>query len=205
MAAGETKIQSVIDDMQAGNPDAVDRLIEYSFERLRRLTRTMLRDNPAVKRWNETDDVMQNALIRLNRALQSVTPDSVPGYFRLAATQVRRELIDLARHHYGPQGDGAHHASDPIGIDPKGRAAPLYEDADPTAGPATLLQWSEFHEHVERLPDDERDVFDLIFYQGLSQEEVGQMLGVSERTIKRRWRSAKLLLQEAMEAGPQAQ
>jgi len=50
--------------------------------------------------------------------------------------------------------------------------------------------WSEFHEHVEKLPDDEREVMDLLWYQGLTQEEAAAVLKVSDRTVKRRWQSA---------------
>lgn len=192
-----TALQSVIDRMRAGDAKASDELISHSCERLRRLTRKMLRQNPAVRRWAETDDVAQNAALRLMRALKAVTPPDVGAYFGLAAVQIRRELIDLARHFYGPQGDGAHHASDPGGADPLGERAPRHDPADSTAGPATLAQWAEFHEHVSSLPEEERQVFDLIFYQGLAQADVVKLTGTSERTVKRRWRSARLLLANA--------
>jgi RNA polymerase sigma-70 factor (ECF subfamily) len=112
--------------------------------------------------------------------------------------QSRRELIDLARKINGPEGIGANRDTN-AGRD--GRSigqTPRYEKAQDTAGPATLLLWTEFHQHVEQLPDEEREVFDLIFYQELSQAEASELLGVSLRTIKRRWRSAKLILHEAM-------
>jgi len=195
----ETKLQSLIIDLQSGKSEAVEQLIEVSYDRLQRLARKMLKTNLRVKRWNETDDVLQNALVRLHRALQEVSPDSVEGYFRLAATQIRRELIDLARHHYGPQGNAAHHASEPCAPDAEGRVAPLHEDRDPTAGPATLMQWTELHEAIEQLPDDVRTLFDLLYYQGLTQAEAAELLDVSERTIKRRWLSAKMELQELQE------
>jgi RNA polymerase sigma-70 factor (ECF subfamily) len=62
-----------------------------------------------LKRWEQTDDVLQNATPRLCRALRETTPPTVRDFFRLAALHVRRELIDLARHHYGPQGPAARH------------------------------------------------------------------------------------------------
>jgi DNA-directed RNA polymerase specialized sigma24 family protein len=39
---------------------------------------------------------------------------------------------------------------------------------------------------------------DLLFYQGLQQAEAAAVLGVSERTVKRRWQSARLALHEAL-------
>ena len=80
-------------------------------ERLQTLAHVMLRDYPRVKRWEETADVLQNALIRLHRALQTVIPPSPRDFFRLATLQIRRELVDLARHYYGPEGIGANQKS----------------------------------------------------------------------------------------------
>jgi len=44
-----------------------------------------------------------------------VAPESSRQFWNLAALQVRRELIDLAHHHLGPQGHGARHHSDAQG------------------------------------------------------------------------------------------
>ncbi len=195
----DDSLQPLIDRLQSGDAGAVDAVIAHSVERLRRLARKMLKTYPGVRRWNETDDVLQNALIRLHRALQETKPETTAGFFGLAATQVRRELIDLSRHHQGPEGDGKHHASDPKVVDRAGKATPRVDaEADPATGPATQAQWQEFHELVAKLPDDERQVFDLIFYQGLSQEDVVKLLGISERTVKRRWREARLTLHERL-------
>ena len=45
----------------------------------------MLRDFPGVARWEGTDDVLQNATLRLYRALKDVTPESPRSFFNLAA------------------------------------------------------------------------------------------------------------------------
>jgi RNA polymerase sigma-70 factor (ECF subfamily) len=51
---------------------------------------------------------------------------------------------------------------------------------------------------VEALPEPERAAFDLLWYQGLTQEEAAQVLGVSISTVKRRWLDARLSLQQAL-------
>jgi RNA polymerase sigma-70 factor (ECF subfamily) len=189
--------------LAAGEEEAADALIERSMERLRRLARKMLCRRPGVRRWEGTDDVLQNALVRLHRALRAVKPASARDFVNLAARQIRWELADLARHHYGPEGGAAHHASDPQAADSAGQVRPRVEAAaDPASGPSTQLQWQEFHEQVQNLPDEEREVFGLIFYEGLSQADVAKLLGVTVPTVKRRWRSAKLLLHEATKTTP---
>jgi len=190
-----TLIQSLIDRFQAGDVAARDDLLAATCERLQKLTRKMLRSYPNLRRWEQTDDVLQNASLRLCRALNEAAPQSPRHYFHLAAVQIRRELIDMARHHFGPQGRGAHHASD--AGSPTSSAAPAHERADHSSDPARLAIWSEFHQQVEALPDEEREVFELIWYQGLSQAEAMDVLKMPERTLQRCWRSARLKLYEA--------
>ena len=55
------------------------------------------------------------------------------------------------------------------------------------AAPLRLAAWTELHEQVEALPPEEREAFDLLYYQDLPQAEAAQVLGVSLATLKRRW------------------
>jgi RNA polymerase sigma-70 factor (ECF subfamily) len=187
------QIQGWVARLQGGDPAARAALLGVAAERLRQLARRMLRTYPRVRRWEETDDVLQNALLRLYRTLKDVPPAGVADFLRLAALNIRRELLDLTKHYYGPQGPGAHHAT--LGPDQEGAPGP----AGPgSLDPGRLAVWGEFHRQVECLPDEERAVFDLLWYQGLSQGEAAQVLGVNERTVKRRWQSARLRLHDAM-------
>jgi RNA polymerase sigma-70 factor (ECF subfamily) len=191
-------LQGLLDRLAAGDAEAADRLIERSVQRLRRLAHFMLRNQPKLRRWYETDDVFQAAAIRLHRALKSVRPSSPRDFLNLAATQIRRELCDLTRHEYGPEGEAAHHATAPPeaqGDRTQDRCG--QEAADAAAGPATQARCHDLLRHVQEvLPQEEREVFDLLFIQELSQEEAAQLLNVSVPTVKRRWRSARLLLHQ---------
>jgi RNA polymerase sigma factor (sigma-70 family) len=191
-----TQLQRYLDLLRAGDEQARDALIQHSAERLMRLTRKMLKGYPRLRRWEQTDDVLQNALMRLHRSLAEVKPESVPQFLGLAATQIRRSLIDLTRHHLGPEGYAAHHDTNASGSD---RDVIVNQVPDKTAEPESLERWSKFHQHVEALPDNEREIFDLLWYQGLSQNEAADALGVDLRTIKRRWRSARITIYEALD------
>lgn len=57
-------------------------------------------------------------------------------------------------------------------------------------------------EQVDKLPDEEREVFGLLWYEGLTQPEAASVLNVSLKTVKRRWQSARLLLHRAMRGQP---
>ncbi|QDT64772.1 RNA polymerase sigma factor [Calycomorphotria hydatis] len=193
-----THLQVLLDRWSAGDESAVGDIIVHSQDRLRLMASRMLKAKPHVGRWNQTDDVLQNALIRLHRSLRDVKPDSKRAFNGLAATQIRRELIDMARSLYGPEGLGRNHKSDLNAADPDGNMPPLHEGMDQATDVADQLEMMEFHESVGKLHHEEKEVFELIFYQGMTQAEVGKLLGVSERTIKRRWRQARLSLRHAL-------
>jgi RNA polymerase sigma factor (sigma-70 family) len=185
-------LQTWLGRLAAGENGALEELIRHTGVRLEKLTRHMLRGHPAVHRWAQTEDVLQGALVRLLRALRELRPGSPGEFFALAAQQIRRELLDLARHSHGPQGIGANHASDP------GRTVgePAPEPADESLDGSALAEWTELHLQIEALPQEQRQVVDLLYYQGLSQPEAALLLGVAVRTVQRRWHDALLRLHE---------
>jgi RNA polymerase sigma-70 factor (ECF subfamily) len=183
---------------RAGREVAREELLKHSGERLLRLTRKMLREQFAhVKRWEETDDVLQQAMLRLHTAMSAVKPESTRHFYNLATMQIRRELIDLARSYYGPQGQGANHETDVIATDDNRSRSPKHEASDSSGEPTNLAEWTEFHERVVALPTEEREVVDLLWYQDLSQVAAAELLGVSERTVRRRWVAAQAALAAA--------
>src|SRR3954452_9515300 len=144
-----------LDRMRAGDASAQDELIRGFQGRLELLARKMVGRDRRVARWVDAEDVLQNALLRLLHALETVKPDSTRAFFGLAAEQMRRELLDLARHYYGPEGEGANHDS----------VAPRPDDSRPGLDPPApdadaddLERWARFHEEVERLAVREREV-----------------------------------------------
>lgn len=171
----------------AGDRVAVDDLLRHCGERLTSLTHRMLGGFQRVKRWADTGDVLQNSLVRLVAALEAVKPASPRDFLALATLQIRRELIDLARRYYGPEGIGANHDSQ-LPDDSQGRR--LAEKGDLSHEPGALAQWTELHAQIEALPDDEREVVGLLFYQGLSQAQAAEVMEVSLRTVQRRWHEA---------------
>jgi RNA polymerase sigma-70 factor (ECF subfamily) len=181
---GETTV--LVNRHRPGSPGAGDDLLVYACDRLRRLARRMLRcQNPDLRRWEQTDDVLQGALIRMRLALSRTTLDSSAHFWHLAALQVRRELHDLLRHHRGPQSFAANHDTghgDEDGV-PRWSAA--------CGEPSSPEQWGDFLEMVAALPGELRQVFDLLWTQGLTQEKAAEKLDVSVRTIRRRWDEAK--------------
>lgn len=186
-------LQPLLTRAVAGDEAAVDALLRHCGERLTILTRRMLGDFQRVRRWAETDDVLQNVLVRLLGSLKSARPKTPREFLGLATLQIRRELIDLARHYYGPEGIGANY--DSRARDDSNR--PGEDPVDVRHEPSSLAQWTELHESIGALPDEERDVVGLLFYQGLSQAEAADVLKISVRTVQRRWHDALCKLHRA--------
>jgi RNA polymerase sigma-70 factor (ECF subfamily) len=197
-ASQQSMMRQLLPQAVAGDGAAVDALLRYNCERFTSLTRRMLSDFRRVRRWTETDDVLQNALLRLVGALREVKPQTPREFLALATLQIRRELLDLARKFYGPQGLGANQdsaaAAGPNGPTPEEKGDFSYE-------PCSLAQWTELHQQIDALPDEEREVVDLLFYQGLSQAEAAEILDVSVRTLQRRWHAALCKLHRVWNEG----
>jgi RNA polymerase sigma-70 factor (ECF subfamily) len=189
-----TQLRGWVLRIQGGDLAARDELLRSVGGQLEKLARRMLRRFPGVRRWAETGDVLQNALLRLLRALQEVRPETVRGFYGLAAEQLRRELLDLARHYQGPHGLAANHASLPPGDGSAAAPEPHDRDSDP----AEIERWCAFHEGVGNLPAEQREVVGLVFYHGWTQEEVANLFGVDVRTVQRRWQAALLRLRELL-------
>jgi RNA polymerase sigma-70 factor (ECF subfamily) len=193
-------IQRCVARLQEGDTAVRGELLNYAYGRLFAMTRKMKREYDRVGRWEQTDDILQNASLRLYEALHEVQIKDVRHFFRLAALQIRRELIDLCRHYHGPLGQGARHVTQ------RGQVAseasvqpPHYDRAEVTQDPRRMQEWAEFHSVVQDLPQREREVVDLLWYHEMTQDEAARLLGISPRHVKRLWRSAKLLLHERLQ------
>ncbi len=191
-----------------GDAAARDELVALACRRLTLLTRKMLDDYNRLRNWEETADISQNAVMRLHRALEQVSPSSPPEFFGLAALKIRQELQDLARHYYGRRDDARGeqrapdrspaHAMTGFASDDSQHGA-MHESGDATLEPRRLAQWTEFHRVVNELPEKERQVVDLLFYHEMTQEDAAAILEVDPSTVKRRWRSARLKLFELLQ------
>ncbi|MBX9584852.1 MAG: sigma-70 family RNA polymerase sigma factor [Gemmataceae bacterium] len=180
-------LQGYLDRWRAGDREAADDLLRGAGDRLTKLARKMCRGFPNVTGRTETADVLNAALFRLLKALRTLRPGNTRDFFNLAAVHLRRELIDLARHYrrrtWVPLDDGSGDSSAPAA-----RPVPTAPPAAPTAEDFDL--WARFHEAVDELPVEEREVVGLVFYHGWTQAKIAALFGVDERTVRRRWAAA---------------
>jgi len=180
---------------QAGDPEGINRLLAYADGRLKRVARLMLHKNPGVARWEGSDDLAQKSMIRLWRALQAAPIESPRHFLNLLSVQMRRELSNIIRKYFSPLGIGTNHQTPGKGKSPIEKGGALWA-AEDGHFPRSIDQWESFHDIIDKLPERESEIVNLIFYQGWTQEEAANLLGVSPKTVKRNWVSAKLRIMD---------
>lgn len=183
-------LQDLIVRVRTGDRAAEDRLIRAILGRFQNLARRMLNQFPDLKCLHQTGDIVQDSLVRLLRAIRAVSPQTTRDFFNLAAEQIRRQLLDLARKHRNrptfPLPDAEDSSVEPAGpADP----APLHNE---------LERWAQFHSAVADLPAEQREVIGLTFYHGWTQTQIADLFQVDERTIRRRWQAACVALNQAL-------
>jgi RNA polymerase sigma-70 factor (ECF subfamily) len=133
----------------------------------------------------ETDELLGGVVAGLLTALRTTRPPTVRRFFALANQHIRWQLNDLARR-----------------LDERPATAAL-ADTGVVAPPLSTISGlspdgRRILEAIENLPEDEREVFDLVGIQGLTHAEVAMVVGVSEKTVQRRLNRARLLLAERL-------
>lgn len=185
-----------VKELRAGRPDAAAPTLRKVISRVEALARTMFKSFSRAGRFVEVDDVVQNSLVRLLAALRQVRPESTRHFYALANTLIRRELLDVVKHFYGPRGHGSNLAATVAG-----EASGEYSPADASVDDAELDRLTAFHEAVERLPAEPREVFGLAYYHGWTQADIAELFEVSVRTVQRWHVEALTALQKVLRAG----
>ena len=186
-------IQRYLDDLNGPRGVAlaepiVRDLLGRAAERLHLLCASLLHRNyPRLTKAPvhlQATEMLSAVIERLLKALRKAKPGTVRQFFHIAGQHMRWELNDLARRL----------DRDVAVAELKADVAAPPADSGSTIGPHALRML----EAIERLPEEEREVFDLIRLHGMTQPEAAELLGVSVRTVQRRLSNSVLLLAEAL-------
>jgi RNA polymerase sigma factor (sigma-70 family) len=133
----------------------------------------------------QPDELLGAVVERLLKALREARPHTVRDFFALANQHMRWELNDLARR-----------------LDNQPAAGELYEGialSPPSSVSRLTPSGLRMLRAIEELPEEEREVFDLVRIQGMTQVEAAELLGVSIKTVQRRLNRALLILSETLD------
>jgi RNA polymerase sigma-70 factor (ECF subfamily) len=200
-------LQANLERALSGDADARQRLLELTRDRLMRQARYLLHGRYArLEPFAQTDDVVQQLYVKVlqNQDRFWVNARGEPvqtlaEFFGHASAWMRDVLCDQLRQVYGR--DDRHPPLLPLEGGPSD-TDPGHEPSDSTLDGEKVQRWTEFHEAAARLPDDLRSVFDLLWYQGLTQAEAAALLGIAVPTVKLRWMKARLAVQQALGGSP---
>jgi RNA polymerase sigma-70 factor (ECF subfamily) len=183
-------VQHYLDELAEDSPrePIVRALLERAVRRLHFLCGSLLhRSYPRLTRPPlnlQADELLSALAERLLKAMREVRPTTVRQFFALVNQHMRWELNDLARR-----------------LDEQPPAVELREGqvrAPDTSGSGLTPEGRRMLEAISNLPADEREAFDLVRVQGMTQTEAAEVLGVSPVTIKRRINRGLRLLTEKL-------
>lgn len=172
----------------AGDETAWNRVYEIVLGDLRRVAGAMLRRERAGHTL-QTLDVVHEAFVRLVR--EETTPESRGKFLAIAALAMRRILVDHARRR-GAKKRGEGFA--PVALPEDLAQSSGADDLDLVAVDEALVE-------LERLEPELASLVNLRFFAGLSEADVALALGLSERTVQRRWLEAKSFLSGRLRRG----
>jgi RNA polymerase sigma factor (TIGR02999 family) len=164
-----------------GDPSALERLAPLVHSELHRLAHHYMgAERPG--HLLQTTALVNEAFIRLID-WKNVRWQNRAHFFAVSAQMMRRILVDLARENqYLKRGGGALQVS-------------LSEVASfPKCGDADLVELDEALTSLAKVDQRKAQVVEMRFFGGLSVKEVAEVLRVSEETVMRDWRLAKVWL-----------
>jgi RNA polymerase sigma-70 factor (ECF subfamily) len=173
-------VQNWLDRYRAGDETARNELARHAQRRLEVMIHRMHHRKFANVKV-DTSDVRQDVMMRMHGALQNVLLGTARDYFNLAAFHIRLVLLEYARR------QRPHLQLEP---------APALED------PKILAIWAEIHRWIEALPEEERELWHLLWYNALTQEEAAKILGISRAGLRRRWQATRIRFVERFGKDP---
>ena len=133
-----------------------------------------------------SEEMLSAVVERLIKALRQVRPRTVRQFFALASQHMRWELNDVARR------------LDEMAMAVELRESRIEEPAADSDSLGTSPHIGRILEAIEALPEDEREAFNLVRIQGMTQVEAADVAGCSHRTLQRRLSRSLVLLTERL-------
>jgi RNA polymerase sigma-70 factor (ECF subfamily) len=183
-------VQRYLDELASDSSaeQIVRALLERAVRRLHHLCATVLyKSYPRLARPPlnlQSDELLGAVVERLLKALREARPASPRQFFSLACQHMRWELNDLARR-----------------LDEQPAAEELRDESVPAPGSSDSglsPDGRRILAAIDRLPEGEREAFDLVRIQGMTQTEAAQVLEVSVMTVNRRLNRGLQLLAAAL-------
>ena len=183
-------VTRILEAIQAGQAQAVEELLRLVYDELRRIAAAkMVQERPG--QTLQPTALVHEAWLRLSGDSQPAWQNRAH-FFGAAAEAMRRILIERARHKGRLRHGGGQRRLTLEDLETLELATSAPDDS--------LLALDEALTALMAEEPDAARVVSLRFYTGLGMAEIAAMLGVSDRTVKRTWASARAWLYERLRA-----
>lgn len=162
---------------ERGQGERVDALTESLYRELRDIAAQQLRSERPGHTLQPTA-LVHEAYLRLSRQ-DGIQWENRAHFLSVASRQIRQILVDHARAKRRSKRGG-----DQTRIH-------LQTDLADIGKPIDLLDLEEALQRLDELGEMHGQIVELKFFGGLTEPEVSSVLGISERTVRRRWLFAR--------------
>jgi RNA polymerase sigma factor (TIGR02999 family) len=173
----EDEVDTLIQRVNAGETGARDALFAAAYPALRELARARLRDGGGNAGGLHTTLVVHESYLRLARG-DRLRPETRAEFFAYAARVMREYIVDTLRRA----------GSESMTLDTR------IEGQAPDSHHAVLRlheALADLQAAVPRLAQ----VVEMRYFGGYTEAEIGKALGLTERTVRRDWDKARVMLQ----------
>jgi RNA polymerase sigma factor (TIGR02999 family) len=177
--AGE--ITEAIARLKVGEADAVKHLFAVSYDELKRLAHSRLWSSN-LKQGFATESLVHESYLRLSQMKTLDIPDR-KHYFAYASKVMRSVILDSIREANAEQRGGGVAA---VTLDT--------EIAELSAQGGDVQAIDDALKDLQRISPDLATLVEMRFFGGLTEAEIAEALGVSERTVRREWTKARAAL-----------
>lgn len=180
-------ITRLLRDARSGNRDALDRLFSLVYDELKLIARARLRGRR--QGTLDTTALVHEAYLRLFEG-GGVDVSDRGHFYALSSRAMRHVLVDHFRRRGALKRGGA-----AVVLATLGGSLPQHEAGEAILGLDDLL------EQLERLEPRLARVVEYRFFGGMTEVEIGQVLNVSDRTVRNDWRKARAWLARELVSG----
>lgn len=165
-------------------------LFSAAYDELKRIAHRQLR-NRAANATLSTTELVHEAFLKLSPGSETSWTNRAH-FFGAASRAMRQILVDFARRRRAAKRGGS---NPPVTLGAADARVEFELDE--------MLALDAALERLDTVDTRLREVVELRFFGGISEQEIARMLGVSTRTIERDWLKARLfLLNELKARGP---
>jgi RNA polymerase sigma factor (TIGR02999 family) len=169
-----------------GQPGAVDQIVALTYHELRDLAHRRLRQTRAVTLL-DTGALVHECYLRLVR-LGELNMEDRNHFLGYAGRVMRSIIVDFAREQLAlRRGGNAEHVPCPTDLPDPG-----------LLGEQEVVRIDEALQSLAQLDARLVQVVELKYFGGLNSEEIATALGIAERSVRRDWQKARVLLHEEL-------